>query len=140
MKRPFPATVLLFAASIWAQPNSQNEAVDARDLLRQVAETYRNLASFEWAAAFTVTTDSGAFQPLPAFLVGEFRRPRHMRIEFPKGPPIPLVEGTDGRTVWLYYPYRGYCHPDPKLFLQRPPHEAMSALDGRFRMSTSLTG
>jgi outer membrane lipoprotein-sorting protein len=110
-------------------PSFAQRPEDARELLRQVAETYRNLESFEWAAVSTITTDSGDFQPHPSTLVGEFRRPRQMRIEFPKGRPIPLIEVTDGRIVFLYYPsYRGFCRPDPNLFLQRTPHAAMSAL------------
>ena len=118
------AALLLICVSAWAQPQSTG----ARDLLERVAETYRNLDSFEWTAVFTVTTDSGDFQPRPSRVVGEFRRPQ-MRIEFPKRQPMAWIEITDGKAVWLYYPSRrGFCRPDAKLVLQRTPHAAMWAL------------
>jgi outer membrane lipoprotein-sorting protein len=103
---------------------------DARDLLKRVAETYRNLDSFEWTAIATVTTDSGDFRPRPVTVVGEFRRPRQMRVEFPNRATMPLIAVTDGQTaVELYPSRRGFCRPDPKLFLQRTAlHDAMSAL------------
>jgi hypothetical protein len=35
----------------------------ARDLLQRVAETYRNLDSFEWAGITVMTSDSGELTP-----------------------------------------------------------------------------
>jgi outer membrane lipoprotein-sorting protein len=114
------------AVSVWAQ---SGQSSSARDLLSDVAATYRNLNSFEWAALSTVSLDSADYMPTTAPFVGAFRRPHSMRIEWHgKGPPGDNVSITNGKDVRLYYrKLNGFCHPDPKLYLQRTPHEAMSA-------------
>jgi outer membrane lipoprotein-sorting protein len=101
----------------------------ARDLLQRVAETYRNLDSFEWAGITVMTSDSGELTPQPDPFMGEFQRPNRMRIEWPKDTPIPRIDLTDGATVWLSYPsVHGFCRPDPKLYLNRTPQEAATSL------------
>jgi outer membrane lipoprotein-sorting protein len=102
---------------------------DARNLLQRVAETYRNLDSFEWAGITVTTSDSGELTPQPAPFMGEFQRPNGMRIEWPKDTPIRRIEVTDGAAVWLFYPsVHGFCRPDPKLYLNRTPQEAATSL------------
>ena len=77
----------------------------------------------------SVVAYSGDLKPQPAPFMGVFQRPHRMRIEWPKDTPIPRIELTDGKIIVQFYPSRrGFCRPDPKLFLQRTPHEAMSAL------------
>jgi outer membrane lipoprotein-sorting protein len=102
---------------------------DARDLLQRVADTYRNMNSFEWTGITVMTSDSGELTPQPAPFIGEFRRPNRMRIEWPKHTPIPRIDVTDGATIWLSYPsVHGFCRPDPKLYLNRTPQEAATSL------------
>lgn len=130
----FPLAALLFLIVAWAQPHSADEATTARDLLQRVAETYRNVDSFEWSGITVMSSDSGELTPEPAPFMGEFQRPNRMRIEWPKDTPIPRIEATNGATVWLYYPSRhGFCRPDPKLYLNRTPQEAATSLGSTLR-------
>jgi hypothetical protein len=59
-----------------------NQDTNARDLLSKVAATYRNLNSFEWAALSTFGLDSADAMPITTPLVGAFRRPHSMRLDW----------------------------------------------------------
>lgn len=120
----------LLAASAWSQSQSTNPATGARERLRQVADTYRNLNTFEWTALVTTSTDSGDFKTRTIPIGGLFRRPHSMRVErHDDSPPGNTVAVTNGDTVWLYYrQLNGFCRPNSDHYLQSIPHYAMLSL------------
>ncbi|MFY9727882.1 MAG: hypothetical protein WAJ87_20470 [Bryobacteraceae bacterium] len=106
------------------------QAVDPRDLLSAVAETYRNLNSFEWTAFSTASSNSGEIQPNTVLVLGVFRRPHSMRVELRrKTPPSDTVWTTNGSGVLEYHKERnGFCRPDPKPYLRDAPPGAMPSV------------
>jgi outer membrane lipoprotein-sorting protein len=119
-----------------------HQTTNARDLLSNVAATYRNLSSFEWAALSTVSLDSADTMPITAPLVGAFRRPHWMRVDWHgEGQPSDNVSITNGTDVWLYYRrLNGLCRPDPRLYLKQPPHDAMLAVERSLPYERILDG
>ena len=113
----------LFAASGW--PQSKNPSAGARARLRQVADTYRNLNTFERTAILTTSTDSGDFKTRSIPVEGLFRRPHSMRVELRDRdiPPDDTLAVTNGGSVWLYYRrLNGFCRPNSDQYLQSIPH------------------
>ena len=113
----FAAVVIstLLGTSAWSQSQSTTPVNPARDRLRKVADTYRNLTTFEWTALVTTSTDSDDFKKSTIPITGLFRRPGCMRVEqHGDSPPSDTVAVTNGGEVWLYYrQLNGFCRPNP---------------------------
>ncbi|MGB9456228.1 MAG: hypothetical protein WCB12_09310 [Bryobacteraceae bacterium] len=130
MKAASTLVLSAVAAGATALLAQTGQAVDPRDLLSAVAETYRNLNSFEWTAFSTTSSDSGEIQPNTVLVLGAFRRPHSMRVELRrKTPPSDTVWTTNGSGVLEYHKERnGFCRPDPKPYLRDASPGAMPSV------------
>jgi outer membrane lipoprotein-sorting protein len=140
----FAAVVMstLLGAAAWSQSQSTTPVNAARDRLRKVADTYRNLNTFEWTALVTTSTDSGDFERRTIPITGLFRRPGSMRVEqHGDSPPSDTVAITNGGVVWLYYrQLNGFCRPNPNQYFQSIPHYAMLSLGRSLPYESILDG
>jgi hypothetical protein len=101
------------------------ENPNAMDVLRQVADAYGKLDSYEWTAQSTSSFDNGISKSHDGQLTTvfvAFRRPGQMHLEVRpiSAGPFNGINVTNGNTVWRYIPYlRICCHPG---LLPVPPY------------------
>ena len=142
MKAASTLVLSAVAAAATALLAQTGQAVDPGGLLSAVAQTYRNLNSFEWTAFSTASSNSGEIQPNTLLVLGAFRRPQSMRVELRRQtPPSDTVWTMIGYGVLEYHQERnGFCRPDPKLYLRRSPPEAMSSVESSLPYEHILEG
>src|SRR5215475_1766452 len=101
-------TAISGAAQDPNRANPQTNATDAKAILKQVAETYKNLRSYQFEGRYTleqVTESVGLKDEIKReeLFVNAAIKPDRSRIES-KNTHISVTSVSDGKTKWLYAP------------------------------------